>query len=134
MNYLLDTNICIHFFRGKFGVMEKMEAARAENCAISEITLAELAFGAENSDKPKKNHRLIEQLVQIITVIPLFNSIKLYGKEKARLRKAGTMISDLDLFIGCTAIENSLTMVTENTREFERISNIKLENWVVREQ
>ena len=80
MNYLLDTNICIHFFRGKFGVMEKMEAARAENCAISEITLAELAFGAENSDKPKKNHRLIEQLVQIITVIPLFNSIKLYGK------------------------------------------------------
>ncbi|MDR9374580.1 MAG: type II toxin-antitoxin system VapC family toxin [Schleiferiaceae bacterium] len=134
MNYLLDTNICIHFFRGKFGVMEKMEAARAENCAISEITLAELAFGAENSDKPKKNHRLIEQLVQIITVIPLFNSIKLYGKEKARLRKAGTMISDLDLFIGCTAIENDLTMVTENTREFERISNIKLENWVVREQ
>ena len=44
------------------------------------------------------------------------------------------MISDLDLFIGCTAIENDLTMVTENTREFERISNIKLENWVVREQ
>jgi tRNA(fMet)-specific endonuclease VapC len=55
-----------------------------------------------------------------------------YGKEKARLRKTGTMISDLDLFIGCTAIENDLIMVTENKSEFERISEIKLENWVDR--
>ena len=44
MNYLLDTNICVHFFRGKFGVAEKLEAVKAENCAISEITLAELVF------------------------------------------------------------------------------------------
>jgi len=58
MNYLLDTNICIHFFRGKFGVIEKIESNRPENFAISEITLAELVFGAENSKNPKKNHRL----------------------------------------------------------------------------
>ena len=56
----------------------------------------------------------------------------LYGKEKSRLRKAGKMISDLDLFIGCTAVENKLIMVTENTSEFERISDIKIENWVNR--
>ncbi len=55
-----------------------------------------------------------------------------YGKEKARLRKAGTMISDLDLFIGCTAVENDLIMVTENESVFERIFGIKLENWVDR--
>ena len=53
-------------------------------------------------------------------------------KKKARLRKSGTMISDLDLFIGCTAVENELIMVTENTSEFERISGIKIENWVDR--
>jgi len=52
-----------------------------------------------------------------------------YGKEKTKLRKAGTIISDLDLFIGCTAAQNDLIMVTENTREFERIFRIKLENW-----
>jgi len=56
----------------------------------------------------------------------------LYGKEKARLRKAGTLISDLDLFIGCTAVENDLIMVTENTSEFGRISDIKIQNWVNR--
>ncbi len=56
MNYLLDTNICVHFFRGKFGVSERFEAVKVENCAISEITLAELVFGAENSQNPEKNH------------------------------------------------------------------------------
>ncbi|MBD3329873.1 PIN domain-containing protein [Candidatus Dojkabacteria bacterium] len=134
MNYLLDTNICIHFFRGKFGVTERFEAVQAENCAISEITLAELVFGAENSDNPVKNHQLIEQLTEIVTILPIYDSIMTYGKEKARLRKAGTMISDLDLFIGCTAVENDLIMVTENMSEFERISGIKIENWVDRQK
>lgn len=132
MNYLLDTNICIHFFRAKFGVTERFEAAKAENCAISEITLAELVYGAENSENPEKNHELVEKLIEIITILPIFDSIMTYGKEKARLRKVGTMISDLDLFIGCTAVENDLIMVTENINEFERISGIKLENWVDR--
>lgn len=132
MNYLVDTNICIHFFRGKYGVAEKFEKAKAENCAISEITLAELVYGAENSENPEKNHKLIEQLLEIVTVIPIYDSIMSYGKVKAKLRKTGTMISDLDLFIGCTALENDLIMVTENTKKFERISGIKLENWVDR--
>lgn len=132
MNYLLDTNICVHFFRGKFGVTERIEAVKAENCTISEITLAELVYGAENSDNPQKNLRLIEGLIEIVTILPIFNSIMTYGKEKARLRKAGIMISDLDLFIGCTAVENDLVMVTENISEFKRISGIELENWVDR--
>ena len=132
MNYLLDTNICVHFFRGKFGVTEKLETVKAENCAISEITLAELVFGAENSKNPEKNHRLIVQFIELVTVLPIYDAIMTYGKEKARLRKAGTMISDLDLFIGCTAIENDLIMVTENEGEFERIFGLKLENWVDR--
>ena len=132
MNYLLDTNICVHFLRGKYGVAERLEAVQAENFAISEITLAELVFGAENSENPEKNHRLIDQLLELITILPIYDSIMTYGKEKARLRKAGTMISDLDLFIGCTAVANDLIMVTENTSEFERISGIRIENWVGR--
>ena len=87
MNYLLDTNICIHFFRGKYGVTERIESAKAENCAISVITLAELVFGAENSENPDKNHKLIKQLLEIITVIPIYDSIFHYGKEKTKLRK-----------------------------------------------
>jgi tRNA(fMet)-specific endonuclease VapC len=132
MKYLLDSNICIHFFRGKFGVIDKLNSVGLKECAISEITLAELVFGAENSDKPKKNHDIIEKFVNEISILPIFDSILIYGKEKARLRKAGQMISDFDLLIGCTALEKDLIMVTENVREFERISKIKIENWIER--
>ena len=56
MKYLLDSNICIHFFRGKFGIIDKLKTIELKSCAISEITLAELVFGAENSNNPQKNH------------------------------------------------------------------------------
>lgn len=120
------------FFSRKIWRHKKIKAVQAENCAISEITLAELVFGAESSENPEKNHQLIEQLLELVTILPIYDSIMTYGKEKARLRKTGTMISDLDLFIGCTAVENDLIMVTENTSEFERISGIRIENWVDR--
>jgi tRNA(fMet)-specific endonuclease VapC len=132
MKYLLDTNICIHFFQGKFNLIDKIESIGLQNCAISEITLAELVFGAENSENPKKNHKIIDKFIPQVTILPIFDSIYKYGKEKARLRKAGIMISDFDLLIGCTSIENDLIMVTENIKEFERISEIKIENWVKR--
>jgi tRNA(fMet)-specific endonuclease VapC len=132
MKYLLDTNICIHFFRGKYNLIEKLESIGLNNCAISEITLAELVFGAENSLNPQKNHNIIEQFSNQVTILPIYDAIRTYGVEKVRLRKSGTMISDFDLLIGSTAVEKDLIMVTENTNEFERISNIKLENWINR--
>lgn len=132
MKYLLDTNICIHFFRGKFNLLKKFQDVKLENCVISEITLAELVFGAENSSNPKKNYKLIDDFSEQITILPIFNSIPVYAKEKVKLRKSGSMISDFDLLIGSTAIANDLIMVTENLKEFERISDIKLENWIVR--
>ncbi len=132
MKYLLDSNICIHLFRDKFEIEKKLNIIGLDNCAISEITLAELVFGAEKSTNPNKNHKLIDTFVEQLTVIPIFGAILLYGKEKVRLQKKGKMISDFDLLIGCTAVENNMIMVTENVREFERISNIKIENWVNR--
>lgn len=132
MKYLLDTNICIHFFRGKYNLVEKLEEIGIENCLISEITLAELIFGAENSINPDKNHKLINDLTDIISVLPIYNAIPIYAKEKVRLRKQGNMISDFDLLIGSTAICNDLIMVTENVREFDRIQNIRLENWIIK--
>jgi tRNA(fMet)-specific endonuclease VapC len=132
MKYLLDTNICIHFLRGKYGLIEKFEQLDPENFAISEITLAELVFGAENSKNPQKNLDLIEVFSNQVVVLPIFGAIYLYGKEKARLRSKGMQISDFDLLIGCTAMEKDLIMVTENLKEFQRISGIKLENWIKR--
>ena len=132
MKYLLDTNICIHFFRGDFNLIDKIEQIGLENCAISEITLAELVFGAENSKFPEKNFQLIETLSEQVAILPILGGIREYGKQKVQLRKKGTMISDFDLLIGTTALANNLIMVTENIKEFNRIEKIELENWVKR--
>ncbi len=130
MEYLLDTNICIHFFKGQFGLIEKMRNIGFHNFAISEITLAELIYGAEKSQRRIDNLKVIESFTEKISIIPIFDCIKIYGKEKARLSKKGTIIGDLDLFIGATAIANNMIMVTRNVREFERIENIRIENWI----
>ena len=113
-------------------MIKKFLEIGTENFAISEITFAELVFGAENSSNPKKNLELIEVFTNQIVILPIFNAIYLYGKEKARLRSKGLMISDFDLLIGCTAVDREMVMVTENLKEFERISGIKIENWVKR--
>lgn len=132
MKYLLDTNICIHFFKGKYNLSEKLEHVGIYNTAISEITLAELVYGAENSMFPDKNLKIIEIFIKHVAILPIFDSIMMYGKEKSRLRKTGTMISDFDLLIGCTAVEKELIMVTENVNEFNRITGIVIENWINR--
>lgn len=130
MNYLLDTNICIHFLKGQFDLIEKIRQIGFSECAISEITLAELYYGASKSQNVAKNKSVIADFADKITILPIFDSIELYGAEKARLKAKGTIISDLDLFIGATAITNNMILVTRNVREFERLENIIIENWI----
>jgi len=130
MQYLLDTNICIYLFKGKFDIDKKIEKVGIQNCAISEITYAELIYGAEKSEHPIKNLAVIENFTSQISILPIFNAIKIFAKEKARLRKEGKIISDFDILIGATAISNKMKMVTRNVAEFKRLKNIKIENWV----
>jgi len=108
-----------------------MDSVGIENCYISEITLAELKFGAANSQNPQKHTKEIEQLLEFISVLPIASAIDLYATEKARLRQAGTPPNDFDLLIGCTAIENEMVLVTNNTKDFKRITGIQLEDWKV---
>lgn len=127
--YLIDTNICIYFIKGKFDLKRKFEKADPNNCFISEITLAELKFGIENSEKKEKNQKALDNFLTGIKVIPIFHSLDLYAKEKARLRKQGTPIDDFDLLIGVTSIAHNLTMVTNNTDHFNGFKGIVLEDW-----
>ncbi len=115
--------------KGKFNLNQKFDEVSTDNCFISEITLAELKFGIENSEKPDKNRKALEDFLTEIKVLPIFHSLDLYAKEKARLRKAGTPIDDFDLLIGVTSVSHSLTMVTNNTDHFKRINGIDLEDW-----
>jgi tRNA(fMet)-specific endonuclease VapC len=129
--YLLDTDICIFYLRGKYNVNEKLkEVMGHDNCFISEITLAELKYGAELSEKVEENMGFINEFAKEIGVLPIFNSLDLYAKEKARLRKSGYMIDDFDLLIGCSAIRNKLILVTNNEKHFERIQDITIDNWI----
>lgn len=87
--YLLDTNICVYFLKGLYNLDKKIVRAEIENCYVSEITIAELKFGAENSENKDKNRKTVDEFVSKFTIIPIFNSLDIYAKEKARLRKKG---------------------------------------------
>ncbi len=132
MIYLLDTNICIHYLNGQFAIAEKLKKIGFHNVAISEITLAELIFGAEKSQKTAKNRQAISDFIEKnnIKVLPISNAIEFYATEKARLQANGRSVDDFDLLIGATSVQNNLIMVTRNIRHFEHISNIRLENWI----
>lgn len=127
--YLLDTNICVYFLKGLYNLVKKIEKAEIENCFVSEITIAELRFGAENSENLEKNRKTVDEFVSKFTIIPIFNSLDVYAKEKARLRKKGIPLDDFDLLIGSTAISNNLTLVTRNVSDFQRLRGIEIENW-----
>jgi len=127
--YLLDTNICIFYLKGLFNLNTKIAQVGVENCYVSEITIAELKFGAENSENFEKNRKVIEDFLLVFQVIPIFGSLDIYAEEKARLRKIGCLIDDFDLLISATAIANGLVMVTNNTKHFVRMENIVLEDW-----
>ncbi|UII32106.1 type II toxin-antitoxin system VapC family toxin [Fulvivirga ulvae] len=129
MKYLLDTNICIYFLKGKYNLAEKFAKAGSGNLYISEITIAELKFGAEKSEFPRKNRLTVQNFVDRFSKIPIFSSLDIFAQEKARLRKAGELVDDFDLLIGATAISNKMTLVTNNEKHFIRLKKIKLENW-----
>lgn len=118
--------------KGKFDLKDKFEGLTVNDCFISEITLAELKFGVENSERPEKNRKALENFLTGVQVLPIFSSLDLYAQEKARLRKVGTPIDDFDLLIGVTSITNNLIMVTNNTTHFKRIEGIILEDWTIR--
>ncbi len=133
MKYLIDTSICVFFLRGKLNLDAHFKEKGKENCFISEITVAELRYGAENSENPVKAHKAVDAFLSSLSIIPIYGSIMRYAKEKVRLRKIGKPSDDdFDLLIGATAIENKLTMVTDNLKDFERLDGIKIENWLKR--
>lgn len=127
--FLLDTNICIYFLKGKYNLITKIEDIGEKNCFISEITVAELKYGAEKSEKIIENTKMVDLFISKFTIIPIYTSLNLYAKEKAKLSKAGTIIDDFDLLIASTAISNNLILVTNNVKHFSRLKKLSINNW-----
>jgi len=128
--YLLDTNICIYLLKGQHRIDQRIAEVGDGNCFISEITVAELKFGAENSERKEENRRVVERFISRMQIMPIFSALDVYAQEKARLRKAGISVDDFDLLIGATAVANDLIMVTNNIKHLSHLQGIQTENWV----
>jgi len=87
--YLLDTNIIVFLLRGQMGIRDSIERIGIDQCHISEITYAELLYGAECSSDPAKNTALVDRVLEDINMIPISSSLKVFAKCKAHLRKIG---------------------------------------------
>ncbi len=133
MQYLLDTNIAVFFLRGKLNLDEIIREKGVSNCFISELTVFELKFGAENSSDPTKSHEAVKKFINGLSIIPIIGSVDKYAELKVKLRKNGTPLHDeFDLIIGATALTNKLTLVTDNIKDFKNIEKLKIENWFER--
>lgn len=130
--YLLDTSICVFLFRGKFGINEKLNKYDSSQIFISDVTLAELKYGAYRSSEPEYNLLLIERLISKVSVVPFSASIDIFARTKDLLRRKGITIEDFDLLIASSALAYNLILITDNIKHFSHVENLELENWVVR--
>lgn len=128
MGYLLDTTVCIALIRGVKSVVDKILEVGEDNCMVSEMTIAELFYGAIKS-KRQSHLKDVQFIQESFEIIPIYSSLKTYGEIKCSLESKGTRVDEFDLLIAATALHNSLTLVSHNTKHFGRISKLKLEDW-----
>ena len=133
MQYLLDTSTCVFFLRGMMNFDNVIREKGLDSCYISEITVFELRYGAENSKNTGKSHKAVDRFIQGLSIIPIYGCAKRYAEYKVKLRRNGTPMHDeFDLLIGVTAVENQLTLVTDNTKDFKNFDELNIENWYSR--
>jgi len=127
MKYLLDTSWAIHYLRGEERVVKKLLLLREEGLATSIITLAELYEGVFRSINPVLAEESLKDFLMGISILGIDEEVcKIFGRERARLRKLGKPIGDLDLLIASTCLRYDLTLLSDNIKEFERVENLKI--------
>jgi tRNA(fMet)-specific endonuclease VapC len=131
LRFMLDTNICICAMKSRPPHLQDQLQRYRENVCISAITLAELYFGAEKSQRIEQNLRSIERFSAALQLLP-FGALAAahFGQLRALLKRAGTPISTQDLLTGAHARSEALTLVTNNRREFDRLPGLLVENWI----
>ena len=130
--YLLDTNICIYVITKKpRAVLERFRQEAPGSIALSSISAAELAYGVSKSGSDR-NKEALALFLSPLTLLPFDESVIWhYGLIRARLEKRGTPIGPMDTMIAAHALSKGLTLVTNNVREFERVPDLRLENWAM---
>lgn len=128
--YILDTDTWIEFFHQRGKVAEHIAATPANEIFASEVTIAELTFGALHSGNVKRHLQEPKEIAETFTILPLIDWVQDYAEIRNSLTSQGIVVGDFDILIGVTALQNGLTVVTHNTRHFTKMPGIKCVDWV----
>jgi len=129
---MLNTNICIYIIKNKpKSVKERFREFEIGELCISTITVSELMYGAFKSEDTEKNLKAIESFLMPFEIVDYdFTASVEYGKVRAYLEKKGRVIGNMEMQIAGHALALDLVLVTNNTKEFERVEGLRLDNWV----
>jgi tRNA(fMet)-specific endonuclease VapC len=127
---ILDTDVCIEILRGNARVIERRHRTPDE-VATTWITACELAYGAAKSQAPEPNRTLVEAFLATLPILELdWAAAERFGRLKADLERAGTLLADADLLIAAIALARGAGLVTGNRRHYERIAELRIEDWI----
>lgn len=130
MTYLLDTNVCIAAMRGHPKVREYLLGKSPADCGVSAVSLYELFSGVERCRHPATERRKVEAFVQPLHLLPFdAGAAKEAARVRWRLEQQGEIIGPYDLMLAGQALSLDITLVTHNTREFQRVPLLKLVDW-----
>ena len=134
MHYLLDTNVCVVYLNGRsVSVRDRLLATPTEEIAVCSVVKAELFYGAFRSNNPKRTLERQQAFLSRFVSLPFEDEAALLaGQIRAKLASAGTPIGSYDLQIAAISLANNLTLVTHNTREFERVDGLQIEDWEIK--
>jgi len=132
MKLMLDTNICIYIIRQQpAAVLKRFLEYQIGDIGISSITLSELRYGVAKSTHQEKNAKALDEFIIPLEVVSFDEeAAHVYGEIRATLEKAGTTIGAMDMLIAAHAVSLGIPLVTNNTREFARISSLNVIDWI----
>jgi tRNA(fMet)-specific endonuclease VapC len=132
MRYL-DTNVCAMYLNGRSAsVRDRILSTPSDEMAVCSVVKTELFYSATRSNNPNRTLERQQSFLGRFVSLPFGDEAALIGGQvRGRLARAGTPIGSYDLLIAAIALANNLTLVTHNTREFERVDGLQIEDWEV---
>jgi tRNA(fMet)-specific endonuclease VapC len=129
---MLDTNICIYIIKKRPPtVLTRFQAIPSDSLYLSVLTVAELQYGVDKSSANRKNQEILDDFLSRVQILPWEQTVvESYSKIRNYLEAKGTPIGTMDMMIAAHCQSQNYILVTNNSREFQRIPNLKLENWV----
>jgi tRNA(fMet)-specific endonuclease VapC len=130
MMYLLDTNTLIYYFKGMGNVAKRLLSTSPSEIALSTIVLFELEVGIAKSMSPRKRKAQLQEFTSLVNSVSYDRAAaELAAEIRTKLEKRGVLIGPYDILVAASALATNSTLVTHNTKEFERVESLRIEDW-----